>query len=141
MPKISHPSIRSTLFSNIPELSNRWFDRHFNREFLKKWNVYGTDAEDLSWLKNKFITPLLRLLGEYIGTGKEKYLALYLDERLRYAPHRLSRKDRARFFHELIEQDEAELLCYFDTDSKEHSALKEILREAHAPLLDAGQKF
>ena len=140
MSKVNYPNIRSTLFSNLPELSTLWFDRHFNREFLKKWNVYGTDAEDLSWLKSKFIAPLLRLFGEYIGTGKEKYLALYLDERLRYAPHRLSRKDRARFFQELIEQDEAELLWCFDTDSKEHAALKEILREAHAPLLDAGQK-
>ncbi len=132
--------IRTKLFTHLPEISERWFARHFNRERLSAWSIYGTDSQDLTWLKKRYIEPALRLLGEYIGTGDEKYLAVYLDERLRYAPHRLSKAGRVRFFKELIFDDQADLLAPFDPDSAEYTYLKEVLTKIHAPLLDEGSK-
>lgn len=136
----AHPNIRKTLFANLPDIAAGWYVRHFDKALLTKWQIYGTDSADLSWLKEKFVLPLLRLLAEYIGTGKDKYLALYLDERLRYAPHRLTRAKRAEFFRELLAQDEAELLAYFDSKGEEYSVLKELLRVAHGALRDEGKE-
>ena len=140
MAKAAYPNIRKTLFTQLPQISDQWFKRHFDKTRLTRWNIYGTEGSDLTWLNDKYIKPLLRLLGEYIGTGNESYLALYLDERLRYAPHRLKKDARVEFFKELVEADEQDLLAVMEDGSTDKAILKQLLKDIHAPLLSVSEK-
>jgi len=115
----------------IPSL----FESNFHPERLASYGIEGVDNLDREMMERTFISPLFGLLVEYIRTGKESYREVYLDERLRYAPHKASPTVRHAYFRELLQEDEAILL----RGTEEGTEIKKILRaklyEIHAPLL------
>ena len=70
-------------------------------------------------------------------TGENRYRDLYLDERLRYAPHLASPLVRGNFFEEVLPADEAAVIGSSRLPSGLTSALGVLLAELHAPLLSA----
>lgn len=62
----------------------------------------GVRSEDVDFLAKRYIRPLLKLLAKFFKTRDDTFLFMYLDERLRYSPHRLPRKEREVFFQGLL---------------------------------------
>jgi FkbH-like protein len=60
-------------------------------------------------MEEGFLVPLLNLLLAYLRTGERRYREVYLDERLRYAPHQADPAVLAEFFQTVIPADEAAL--------------------------------
>lgn len=117
---------------------DRWYETQFNAERLAKYGVEGasltrTDAAE------HFLEPLLGLLRAYLETSESRYRDVYLDERLRYAPHRADPKVRHAFFEEILSADEEALAAVAGSPSSQQW-LRDTLREVHAPLLEKGGK-
>src|SRR6185436_12921697 len=89
---------------------------------LKRWQVAGVDEQDRVTFQRTFLGPLLDLLSGWLATGEPGWRALYRDERLRYAPHRASPADRARFFGEILPEDERVVVAGVPADLRERLA-------------------
>lgn len=115
----------------------RWYDNQFDEERLKRFNIDGTlgrtDASE------HFLQPMLGLLLAYLETTEPRYRDLYLDERLRFAPHRADPKVRRAFFEELLPIDEQALVSTA-VSSEAQESLRGVLKELHAPLMESGGK-
>jgi FkbH-like protein len=123
------------LVRHAPAIIESWHARQFDRELIARWGIVYAGSDDLSWLKSSYVKPALFLLLEYLKTGEDKYLSVYLDERLRYAPHRRNASERAEFFREIIPGDEQDLLRYLDTTPELKQHLEELLATLHQPVL------
>ena len=84
-------------------------------------------------MEQSFLSPLVDLLIAVIRTGERRYREVYLDERLRYAPHQAEPAVIAKFFSELLPGDEAALVDSLD-DQGAARALGSLLADLHAPL-------
>lgn len=113
----------------------RLYDSNFDVARINQYAIEGVKDNNRQEIEKVFLTPLLDLLIEYLYTGQEVFRDLYLDERLRYAPHRANPEVRKRFFQDLLEQDEAILVEGFGgrNESADRSKIK--LREIHQSLL------
>ncbi len=113
----------------------RWYEVEFSRERLERFQIEGAGDLERGHVCEHFLRPLLGLLGAYLRTGESRYRDLYLDERLRYAPHRADPGVRRAFFREVLPACEEAVLAAV----RPHVArdgLREVLRQLHAPLLD-----
>ncbi len=131
-------SLAKALQAHREEIIEEWCDNQFG-EVIKQFPIKGLDSIDKSWLQQSFLCPLLDLLIAYIRNNDARYKAVYLDERLRYAPHQELLERRIEFFRLILSCDEEVLLkC---VQRHERARLKDILQDLHAPLVSqhAGQ--
>jgi FkbH-like protein len=125
--------MRRHLRANRARILEAWAATQFDPDRVARWQIAGVDGHDRSALQRTFVGPLLDLLTGWLASGESRWRALYLDERLRYAPHHASPADRARFFAEVLPRDEEVLLAGVTADLQ--TRLRAALVELHAPLV------
>lgn len=125
-------ALRRHMRASRARIIEAWTDTQFNEARLKRWQVAGVEGQDRATFHRTFLGPLLDLLSGWLATGKPGWRALYRDERLRYAPHRASPVDRARFFGEFLPDDERAVIAGAPADLRERLATD--LADVHAPL-------
>ncbi len=121
-------------YNHRTSIIDQWFNNQFSEQIIQDWEIQISQS-DPNTLKQSFIAPLLELLMQYMQTSDEKYLHVYLDERLRYAPHRRPLEERAEFFSLILEKDLKTLTDFLDDKDIIRQA-KDILNYIHAPLLE-----
>lgn len=117
------------------KIISRLYESNFQAQRLTQYTIEGVVDVNRQEMEQVFLDPLLGLLIEYLYTGDDVFRDLYLDERLRYAPHRASPEVRMRFFQELLKEDEAILLESTGAGSERSQKVQSKLHEIHAPLL------
>lgn len=125
-------ALRQRLQTDRARIIEAWTDTQFDGDRLKRWQVAGVDGQDRPTFQRTFLGPLLDLLTGWLATGESGWRALYRDERLRYAPHRASPADRARFFGEILAADERVVLASVPATLRERVSAE--LIDVHAPL-------
>jgi len=126
-------AIARHLTSSRARIVAQWSATQLDAERLRRWNVAGIDGQDLDSLRATFVAPLFDLLVGAIERDDARQLAVYRDERLRYAPHQASPFDRAKFFSEIIPPDEQAVVDAVEPTVRD--ALRAELALLHAPLL------
>lgn len=126
-------SLIQSLESHRKEIIESWYATQFDEAIIGKFGVRGLESEDRSWVRPSVLHPLLNLIIEYLRTSEERYLVVYQDERLRYAPHLATPEERVEFFQSIIPADEITLLKA--VEDGERSRFQKILSEFHSPLL------
>lgn len=127
------PEIARSLRKHEAAVRNRWYETQFDAQRLRHFQIAGADRMTPSTASKEFLTPLFRLLLAYIETGERRYRDVYLNERLRYAPHREDPAIRKAFFEEVIPPDEGAILDA--TDSEFRDRVRKLLLDLHATLL------
>jgi FkbH-like protein len=112
---------------------NRWYESQFDAQRLRHFQVAGTDRMTRAVALKEFLTPLFRLLIAYIETGQYRFGDVYLNERLRYAPHQEDPAIRRAFFEEIIPPDEGVILEIISPELRE--CVQTLLLDLHATLL------
>ena len=79
-------------------------------ERLRHFRVAAADRLPREAAVKEFLTPLFRLLLAFFETGQSRFRDVYLNERLRYAPHQSDPAIRRAFFGEVIPLDESAIL-------------------------------
>jgi FkbH-like protein len=115
---------------------DQWFATQFAPQLLAKYGLDDARGRTPDDAREHFLKPMLGLLLEYLKTGESRYRDLYLDERLRFAPHRADPKVRQAFFGEVLPSDERAMLAVL-TSPAETRPLERALTAIHAPLLQA----
>jgi FkbH-like protein len=138
---IERTSVVTRLRERRTAILDRWYANQFDDARLQRWNIAGVEQMDRGQTMASFLAPLLNLAIEYLSTGESRYRAVYLDERLRYAPHQLSQERRCEFFRELLPADEEAIGTAASDSPSIRSAVIEELTSLHAPLVTpaAGQ--
>jgi FkbH-like protein len=131
-------SLIHSLESHRRDIVEKWYSNQFDEKLTRKYGVRGLESNDRSWVRPRFLLPLLNLLIEYLRTGEERYLVVYLDERLRYAPHLSPPDERVEFFQNILLADEAALLNV--AEEGDRYALQKALSGIHAPLISKSSK-
>ena len=128
-------AVAKTLRGARDEIVSAWHRSQFDASFLDRYGVAGAAELSPDAAIRSFIDPLFRLLVEYAATGEARFREVYLDERLRYAPHLAEPEVRRAFFSELLAEDERAVLASTRASASQHAALRALLGEIHAPLL------
>lgn len=124
------------LARNQQELASRMYEYHFDPDWVSKWKIAGASEGSKSFFVSKFLLPLLRLLIASLKTHNESLLCIYLDERLRYAPHREDWSRRAEFHRQLVSKDFDLIADLCADESLDAQALRVLWDEIHSPLLN-----
>ncbi len=111
-----------------------WFASQFDADRVRRYGIAGLDEKDPGALRRHFLAPLVDLLAAYAETGKAHYRDIYLDERLRYAPHQAPPPVRLAFFREVIPADEAAIIAQASPNTVLGQGLRALLSDLHAPL-------
>jgi FkbH-like protein len=112
-----------------------WHRSQFDSDRLSRYQVVNSYENDRDAAFRHFLRPLYDLLVEHIRTGEARYRDVYLDERLRYAPHQAKPAVRAAFFTEVIAADEAALRSECPVELE--TPLRAVLAQVHASLVVA----
>lgn len=128
------PSIARVLERERDAILERWYHNQFVEALQRFPNPYAEEADPLE-VRSSHLRPLLDLLAEYARSGDALFLALYRDERRRYAPHRQGAGTLREFFTLLLPADEAAVLETLPASQR--SAAAEWLAQVHAPLVSA----
>jgi FkbH-like protein len=123
-------AIRRHVDAHRAAILGAWFDTQFAPDRLRRFAVPGTTRIDRGEITASFLSPLLDLLTTFVETGDDRCRAVYLDERLRYAPHQSGPAERTAFFAETLPLDELALLS-----GAANAPLAEALKQIHSPLL------
>ncbi|HKV75124.1 MAG TPA: HAD-IIIC family phosphatase [Gemmatimonadales bacterium] len=121
----------AALEAGKPVLVERWSRRQFDPALVERYGIVG--VQDRRSMEVSFVGPLIDLLIAAIRTGEPRYREVYLDERLRYAPHQAEPAVRVAYFGETVPGDQADLLDSLN-DPALAAALEPLLTELHAPL-------
>jgi hypothetical protein len=97
-------SLVKTIEENRENIIEKWYVNQFNDEIIEKYKILGLEARDRSWIRRSFLDPLFNLLLAYLRTGDDRYRVVYLDERLRYVPHRASPSERVEYSRQFFPQ-------------------------------------
>jgi len=133
--------LAAVIHRNFEAILDAWMANQFNSDLIREWGISGLHQVDRVQLKNSFLRPLLSLLREYLDKGSMTCLYGYLDERLRYAPHRQSIERRSAYFRSVIPTD-IKSITEFVPILEAGERYAQILAEIHAPLTnpDAGRR-
>jgi FkbH-like protein len=111
-----------------------WWTSQFSPARLQRYGVTSADEQTHEIILDLYLRPAVELLIAYIRTGEDRYRDVYLNERLRFAPHRASPEVRAEFFNEVLDADEQAILDEVSLPGDSKQTLHGLLRELHAPL-------
>ena len=117
------------------EIVSRLYESNFQVQRLTQYAIEGVGDVNRQEMERVFLDPLLGLLIEYLYTSEDVFRDLYLDERLRYAPHRAGPEVRKRFFQELLKEDEAIFLEITGAVDERAKWVQTKLNDIHTPLL------
>jgi FkbH-like protein len=126
-------ALKRHLRAHRARIIDAWTGTQFESSRLARWQVAGVEGQDRATFQRTFVEPLFDLLMGWLATGESRWRALYRDERLRYAPHQASPTDRARFFGEILPDDEQAVLAGVHAELRDR--LKAALADVHAPLV------
>ena len=112
---------------------NSWYESQFAPERLRHFRVGAADRLPREAAVKEFLTPLFRLLLAFFETGQSRFRDVYLNERLRYAPHQSDPAIRRAFFGEVIPLDERAILGVLGPEVANCS--QTLLRDLHIALL------
>jgi len=115
------------------QIAQAWWRTQFDPERLERFQVPGTEGIEEKEITRSVLLPALNLLRSWLSTGETRYSDVYLDERLRFAPHLASLERRAEFFREILPADEQVLLAVVQ-GAGQRERLRALLDELHAPL-------
>lgn len=139
----SRRQLAALLSRHQHELSLRMYRYHFDPDWVSQWKIAGVADHPESFFVDRFLLPLLRLLITSLKTNNESVLCIYLDERLRYAPHREEWSRRAEFHRQLVFKDFEHLTRLCADEGQDFQTLQAVWNEIHSPLLtrisDKGQ--
>ena len=122
------------LRENQQQIVRAWYDSQFDGNLVRRYGIAGVNGTSREVLEKHFLDPLFGLLNKYLDEGGAHYLDVYLDERLRYAPHQAESDVRVEFFSEVIPRDEAALSETVKSPDLRRE-LQRFLTEVHLPLL------
>lgn len=130
---IGRTGVLRRIRARLPRIADRWFETQFAAERLERFGLREAQSVTRDDACAHFLMPMLGLLLAYLERGEPRYRDLYLDERLRFAPHRADPRTRRAFFEEVLPADEAAVVAAADVDAQ--ATLHHALRALHAPLL------
>ncbi|GAA5218536.1 HAD-IIIC family phosphatase [Corallincola platygyrae] len=136
--ELAAPQLADKIRAAKPALVQAWYEHQFSPSWVANWQISGVREGDRERLTERFLAPLVELLCRCLG-GDQTMSAIYLDERLRYAPHREAMSRRAEFFQQLLNQDLASLRKTLSLAPPEEAVLEQYWQELHAPLLRASE--
>lgn len=125
--------IFTALGAKRAEIVDKWGRSQFDPERLSRAGVGITEFPSRDTVVRSFLVPLFELLRAWLKTGEERFAAVYLDERLRYAPHLADPAVRYEFFLEVLALDEAAIVRALP-DPHARATVTELLNVLHAPL-------
>lgn len=117
------------------ELAARMYQYHFDPDWVSQWKIAGVAGHPESFFVGRFLVPLLRLLIVYLKTRDDSLLCIYLDERLRYAPHREEWSRRAEFHEQLVSRDFEQITDLCAAEGANVEGFRVLWDHIHAPLL------
>ncbi len=123
----------ATLLAGRESVLDAWYASQFDLPRLRRFGIRVAELPSRTSLLRAFLQPLFQLLRAWLRTGEGRYRDVYLDERLRYAPHQAAWALRTQFFDEVLPSDEGALLALVK-DEPARSALAAALKDLHAPL-------
>ncbi len=126
------PAITKHVQAHRAAILAAWERNQFDADRLARFGVPAADVQGRAELRTAFLEPLVELLTTALEQGDERCLAVYLDERLRYAPHKAGPELRQKFFRDLIPLDERALL---EGAGSLEAPLAAALRAVHSSLL------
>jgi FkbH-like protein len=141
-PTADHRRLRAALNSirrQEDRILDRWYANQFERDRLERFELEYAKSFDRHDALEHVLRPMLRLLLAYLESGDERYRDVYLDERLRCAPHRADPKTRRSFFAELLPADVDAILASVGSEES-RDAFRVALAAIHAPLVEAASK-
>jgi FkbH-like protein len=125
--------LSNALAKHRDRIAQAWWRTQFDPERLQRFQVPGIEGAEQKEITRSVLLPLLGLLRSWLRTGEARYSDVYLDERLRFAPHLASLEKRTEFFDETLPADEQVLLGLMQ-DVRQREKLRALLEELHAPL-------
>lgn len=126
----------NTLVEHREVITEAWYENQFIAPNLCRWHIDGLDQIVKETAITSFVEPLFDLLVEFLLTEDKKYLYGYLDERLRYAPHRESPEIRNAFFHYVINEDLQFIFDILNTKSLLKDGINVAFKRIHQPLIE-----
>jgi len=125
--------IAKVLMTRQAQVVDALYALHFSDELVERFKVKLPELESRLELKSIFIRPLIRLLIDALSENSAKLLAVYMDERLRYAPHQESIEVRMSYHRYLID---AESKVLSDVYGNENSEICELWHKLHERLFE-----
>jgi hypothetical protein len=113
-------------------IAQAWWRTQFDPERLQRFQIPGIEGAEQEEITRSVLLPLLGLLRSWLCTGEARYSDVYLDERLRFAPHLASLERRTEFFDETLPADEQVLLGLVE-DVRQREKLRALLESFTRP--------
>lgn len=118
-------------------VADAWYRNHFDPQWLERWDIVKQDI-GAEFIREKFLGPLIDVLSAALARADEAMYAVYLDERLRYAPHLLGVERRAEFHRELVDRDWEALEKLGVARHVDQAAARDLWLERHRFLTHTG---
>lgn len=128
--------LAASISNNKEAILSQWYINQFIDKSLDKWKISGIKSINRDQAIDSYLKPLINLLIGYLNTEQIAFLYGYLDERLRYAPHRESPEVRASFFSEILNKDEKSILSNLNLSQDQKYEIVELLQTLHSPLIE-----
>ncbi len=124
------------LAAGQPAIVRSWARTQLDADLLARYEVGGVASGAHDAIIAGHTRPLANLLTAFVRSGESRYRDVYLDERLRFAPHRADPATRAAFFREVLPSDEDAVIQALPAEGELAADMAELLRELHVPLLE-----
>ena len=131
--KVIRQQVVARLKARKDSIIRRWYSNQFDPSLIQRYGIVG--IHDRGSMERSFLSPLLDLLIAVVGSDEDRYRAVYLDERLRYAPHQADPAVIAKYFSEILPNDEETIMDELGDEASVDS-FRGFLDALHAPLRD-----
>lgn len=113
-----------------------WYRTQFDPDRLRRFSIPGAAELPREVALRSYLRPLLSLLVAFVQTGEPRFRDVYVDERLRYAPHLSDPHVRLSYFEEVLPRDEEAMQRALRLGHRLSECLSTAVRSAHALLLE-----
>jgi len=114
---------------------NQWFLTQFDDARVERFQIAGVHGHDKDRLRDLALKPLLKLFLGYMRSANESLRAVYLDERLRYAPHQADPAVRLAYCSEVLTADKQAIADLLEDDPALAKFFGSVWDDIHQPLL------
>jgi FkbH-like protein len=112
MPDTGDRRLARALVRARGDVLSDWYANQFDAERIARYRIAGAAGQTRDAMIDQFVGPLYDLLVGYVRTGDSAFADVYVDERLRYAPHLAAPDVRAAFFAETLAADERAIAAH-----------------------------
>ena len=113
-----------------------WYNTQFDPARLNRFTIPGAAQLSRDVALRSYVSPLFSLLVSFVETGVDRFRHIYVDERLRYAPHLSEPEVRLSYFREVLRADEESASAILRLPETLEGGLSWAFRALHAPLLE-----